>query len=99
MFEDIMFGYVMPLMTIIGSVVTVVILMALIGSLMDGAFTNTTMLKTTTTKPSGATYVETADADMLDFPVDAEPWDTHWHNGSKYIKSFRGWVLTTGARR
>ena len=93
MFEDIMFGYVLPLMTIIGSVITTVILMALIGSFMDGLFTSLT-----TTRPSGATYVKTPDANMSDFPVDAKVGDTHWHDGSRYIKSFRGWVLTNGAR-
>ena len=97
MFEDIMFGYVMPLMTIIGSVVTLVLIMGLIGSLMDGSFTTVT-----TIRPSGATYVKT-DVDELPFP-NAERYKhfpighIHWHNGSRYIKSFRGWVLTNGAR-
>jgi hypothetical protein len=97
MFEDIMFGYVMPLMTGIGSVVTIITLMALIGSIMDDSSTTVTTLKPTTSK-SGATYLETADADMLDFPLYAENGDTHWHNGRRYIKGFRGWSLTNGAR-
>tara|TARA_R110002167_G_scaffold7563_2_gene35859 strand:+ start:2349 stop:2642 length:294 start_codon:yes stop_codon:yes gene_type:complete len=97
MFEDIMFGYVMPLMTIIGSVVTVIILMALIGSFMDGPSTTVTTLRPTTLK-SDATYLELYDADMLDFPFYAENGDTHWHNGRRYIKGFRGWSLINGAR-
>ena len=48
----------------------------------------------------GATYVTHAPDNVpTHFPVDAEIGDTHWHNGSRYIKSFRGWVLTNGARR
>lgn len=93
MFEDIMFGYVMPLMAGIGSVVTIITLMALVGSIMEDSTTTVT-----TIKPTGATYLETADADMLDFPLYAENGDTHWHNGRRYIKGFRGWSLTNGAR-